>query len=160
MIEAAVAAARDVRVDGVEDLPVFFVGVEALIDEVAKVAASLRDAESQSAFDRGHVVTLVFEIRRQVARRRKAQPHDRRVLRAINDLINLARLETAFEMDGCRIGNGLPIDKTRETPLSARNHTPLAQHGVAHRQLILCAVRLDRGLRLLAAMPERGVEDL
>src|SRR5215510_10581974 len=47
MIEATVAASRDVRVDGVENLPVFFVGVEALIDEVAKVAAGLRDAESQ-----------------------------------------------------------------------------------------------------------------
>src|SRR5262245_3543798 len=137
MIEAAVAAARDMRVDGVEDLPVRFVGVETLIDEVAKVAAGLRNAESQSAFDRGHVVTLVFEIRRQVARRRKAQPHDRRGLRAIDDLVNLARLETALEIDVCRIGNGLSVDEAREPPFAARDHTPLAKRGVADRKSVV-----------------------
>src|SRR5262245_59472947 len=127
MIEAAVPAARDVRVDGVEDLPVFFVGVETLIDEVAKVAARLRDAESQSALDRRHVVALIFEIRRQVARRRKAQSHDRRVLRSIDDLVNFARLESAFEIDARRVRksrsvDGMSIDEAREPPFAARNY--------------------------------------
>ena len=62
MIEAAVASTSDVRVDGVEDLPIFFIGVEALIDEVTQEASRLRDAESQSALDRYNVVALVFEI--------------------------------------------------------------------------------------------------
>src|SRR5215471_1494600 len=99
MIETAVPAARDVRVDGVENLPIFFVGVEALIDEMPQVAARLRDAETQGAFDRSHVIALVFQIRDQIARRRQPQSNDRRVLRAIDNLVNLARLETGFEIN-------------------------------------------------------------
>ena len=98
-------------------------------------------------------------MRHQIAHRRQTQANDRRILRAVNDFVNPARLKAAFQRDESWIGDNFAVNQSAKLPIAARNQTPFAQHRVTNGQLVLGAAEVNRGLRVRSAMAERCIED-
>src|SRR5688572_10930971 len=89
MVEAAAAAAGDVRHHAIEDLAMHFVFVEAVIEIGAEETAALRDAERDAALDGSARQAelrsaAVLDLRDRVAHRRRAHAYERRILRTVD----------------------------------------------------------------------------
>src|SRR5687767_10617607 len=99
MVEAAAAAAGHVRHHAVEHLAMGLVLIEAVIEEGAEKAAALRDPERNAALDRALRQTklggaAVLDLRDRIPHGRGTDANDRWILRSIDHLVNLLRLET------------------------------------------------------------------
>ena len=107
VIEAAAAGARHLCDHAVEHLAVAFVLVEAVVEVRAKKSAALRNAERQRTVyragrNRQRAGRRVLQHRDHVADRCRPQPHERRVLRGVDHLVDLVRLELRRHVDACR----------------------------------------------------------
>src|SRR5437870_5190559 len=111
MIEIPAARARDMRVDGVKDLPSLLVGVESLVDEMAQKTSALRNAESVGAFRRRHGFWIVLAVRHEIANGRQTTSDDRWIFRGVDDFVDFSGNESAVEMH---------LGRTREPPVAAR----------------------------------------
>src|ERR1700683_3112792 len=105
LIETTPAAAADLRPDAVEDLAVFFVFIETLIDEGAQKAAALRDAEGDAPLE---VVVLiaeqgfraaVLEERGEVTHSGRAETGDDGIFREIDNFVDPSGREAAFQLN-------------------------------------------------------------
>ena len=103
--------AGDVREDGVEHLPILFVGVEPFVQEAAQKSSALRRAEAVGVTHRRGGIRLMLQPRGGIANRGEAEAGDWRVRRAVRDLVSRPRLEAAVERHGV----------TGEAPPRARN---------------------------------------
>jgi hypothetical protein len=99
-IDAGAARARDDRKDAVEHLTPGKILVEPEIDQIAKHAAALRDAEAERAADarapfrRQRIVCRGMpQERNDVADRGKADTHHDRVAGTVNELVDRAAVE-------------------------------------------------------------------
>src|SRR4051812_7118119 len=97
LIEESAAAARDVRDDAVEGLPVLLIAIEAEVQVGAEEAPALRHAERQRPVDRAgwnrqRVGRSVFQHRDDVADGGRPEAGHRRILGGVYDLVDLVRL--------------------------------------------------------------------
>ena len=95
MIEAAAPGAGGVHEHTVEDLAPGFVGVEPLVEEVTQEASALRDTGGDGGGDRKLRAGVVARRGDDVAHRSEADADDDGVARAIDQLVDLAALESA-----------------------------------------------------------------
>ena len=98
MIEAAPAGAGDVRPQSVEDPVALFVGIEAIVEELAQEAAALRSAEADGALH----LALLLHISDVIADGGGSQARNGGVLAGVNHVVNAARFEAGGVFDaGC-----------------------------------------------------------
>src|SRR2546428_3401748 len=121
MVEAAAPGAGRVHEEAVEDRASRLVRVEALIDEVPHEPARLRDAEADTPADGEGAGLVVFGVRHHVTHRGETDADDDRVARAVDELIDLARLEASSARDP-----RLPV---HEAPLITRHDAAGGQPG-------------------------------
>src|SRR6059036_355583 len=115
MVEASAPGACRVHEQAVEHGSARLVGVESLVEEVTQEAAGLRDAQAKApAYGEG-AGFVVFGVRHHVPYRREPHPDHDRVTSAVDQLVNLARLEAAVARDARAL--------VHEAPLLARHHT-------------------------------------
>ncbi len=136
---AGALAAGDVHQDAVEHPALGFVLVEAEIEKLAQVAPALRGAEGIGVRDvAGAGVAVlhrgVAQERHDVARREEAEPDDRGAGRRVDDLINLARLETRGEGDVGGVGDDTSRFQPGERPVLPRDRAGRGVVAVAHQQ--------------------------
>ena len=101
----------------VEGAPVLLVGVETLVEEFAQEAAVLRGAEGISVARRDRPGLLMLHGRRHVAQRRKAEPGNHGALGLVAQLIDMAGLIAALEIERGDVGHHLPVLDAAELPL-------------------------------------------
>src|ERR1700688_686688 len=142
MIEAAPASTRDVSNDAVHHLTALLVGIEVLVEKMAKKAAALRDSDSVNAMSLGCGVPIVFQIRKEIADSREAEASDDRVFCFINDFIDFPGLKTVVQMNEMNIGNEFSIDGVGKAPLIAGNCLSRTIGQVTDRQSIFCTGRI------------------
>src|SRR5690349_17572692 len=93
VVEEDAADPGDVREDAVEDLFAGLVSVETLADEIAEIAAALRDADGKSRADgRARLGRSGAQIRDEVSRRGETDAEHLRVLRLVPELVERAGL--------------------------------------------------------------------
>ena len=100
-------AARDDGPHAVVHLALRFVLIETEMQPAPQVIAGLRaaarDARRNASCERirgaGIVLVRIFEERRDIAPRRETDAKDVRIFRGVNNLIELCRIEAAFEAD-------------------------------------------------------------
>ena len=103
-VEAAAAGAGDMRHHAVEHLAVPLVFVEPVVEIGSQEASALRDAERDRALNRagrnrqGHRRTAYFRCDDRIADRRRSRADHRRILRLVDDLVNLRRLKAAGQI--------------------------------------------------------------
>lgn len=144
-VEAAEAAAADVRPYPVVGFLALLVGVESLADERTQKAAVLRLAKN----DRVARVALPAGVRRVIAHGRHADPRDHRVLGCVNHFIDAARLETLRIFHRFSVRGKVPI-RARDLRAGAvesvaDRHAPSRRigHGVSSHRAI--AERIGSG---------------
>ena len=120
IIEAAAAGSGNVSQNAIERDPSFFVGIEILIEKIAKKAAVLRNAFAVDARRGSDGIGGMFGIGRKVADRSKAPAGHDGIGDDVNVFINLARLKAAVEMDISVARDEFAVDGLRELPLRAR----------------------------------------
>ena len=162
-IEAAAAGAGHVRHDAVEHLAAPLVFVEPIVQVRPQEAPALRHAERNRALDRPRrnrqrIGRRVFQVRDHVAHGRGTHAHDGRILRFVNDFVDLAGLEAAVEIHARQVGHDLSIRETRELPVAPRDEAARALDRVAHAQGVGRIVRVGHGIRGVVAIGERRVE--
>ncbi len=86
---------------------------------------------------------------KSVANRSQSQANHRRILGAVDYLIDFSRLETTLQINESGIRDQLALNQPGELPVLARNDAPLAQDGIAHGQLVIRAAWIDRRLGIL-----------
>src|SRR2546430_2311020 len=106
-VELAAPRACDVRHHRVEDVAPFFVLVEGEIQEMPEEPPALRNAEHVGAIEGpGAGVPLLRRAEaqegRRVADRHETEPDEGRILRPVQALVELPRLESAVEGDAGR----------------------------------------------------------
>lgn len=134
----------------VEDLGALFVGVEALIDEVAQEAAGLRNPERHRVLDAGKralgvMADIAPKKRVEIAGRHEGEARRHRVLCRIDEVVDRA---------GIHVGRTVDLDFRRADELEGKSF----RRGrcvallLAHRQLGACRVHGRRriGERALA----------
>src|SRR5207249_9871204 len=75
------------------------VRVEALIDEVSQEPPRLRDAEANAPADRKEAGRVVLGVRHHVPHRGQTDADHDRVARAVDELVELTRLEASGARD-------------------------------------------------------------
>ena len=92
----------DMGDDAVERRPALRVGVEALVEKLAQEPPVLRGAECQGVAHRRQRDGLMLQRRRQIAQSRKPEACDRRVLRLVAQLVDVAGRKPVGEIQcGC-----------------------------------------------------------
>src|SRR4029077_12807273 len=109
MIEAAPSRSRHMRDHPIHYLATLLVGVEILVKKMAEKASALRDPNGISALDRGSSLRIVFQIGKKITHCRQPDAHRPRVLRRVNQFVNLAGNNPAIEMDIMRISRELAL---------------------------------------------------
>ena len=109
MIELAAPRAGDVGDEPIEDTMARFVLVQAEVEEMTEKAAGLRHAEDVRPLELGGAGVAVGrrggpEPRGGVAHGEEAEADEGRMLRAVHELVDLARLEVTVEADAGRAG--------------------------------------------------------
>src|SRR5580704_7734933 len=73
MIEAAPARTSNVSDDAVHYLAALLVGIEVLVEKMAKKAAALRNSDSVNAMSFGGGFRIVFQVGKEIADSREAE---------------------------------------------------------------------------------------
>src|SRR2546423_10572622 len=94
MIEAAAPGTSSVHEKTVERDTTALIGVESLVQIVADEPAGLGNPVADSITDARDGRRVVLEVRHHVAHRREPSPDDYRILGAVDDLVDLPRLES------------------------------------------------------------------
>ena len=133
VVEAATAAAGHVGDHAVEHPASLFVAVESVEQERTEEAAALGDPEAEGAGDVARrdpefLGPVVAEQRDEVADAGRPQPHERRVVGAVHDLIDAVRLESAFQVHRAGVRYYRAVLDPAEAPLVARNDFPFVFH--------------------------------
>ncbi len=138
MVEAAAPGACRVHEEAVEHRPSRLVGVESLVEEVTQEAAGLRDAEAEPPAHGKRTRLVVLGVRHHVPHRGEADPDHDGVTSAVDQFVDLARLEAAGAGDPCVLLN--------EAPLLARHDPASGQPAVALGEYIGGVVGVRRGV--------------
>ena len=141
VVEVTAAGAGDVDQQAIENLAAFFVGVETFVNQVAKEAAALGNAEAESLPHRGDRFGIVLEVGNKIAHRGQTGAHQGRVGGGVDDFVDLARLEAALEADGGVAG---------EAPGRARQEAAGRVDVVALGELVRRAFRIGHAIALAA----------
>src|SRR3989442_10732318 len=147
MVEAAAPGGGRVHEEAVEDRASRLVRVEALIDEVPQEPARLRDAEADTPADGEGAGRVVFGVRHHVTHRGETDADDDRVARAVDELIDLARLEASTARDP-----RLPV---REAPLITRHDAAGGPAALALPQHLVGGLHLGAGIPPVVAVADR-----
>ena len=126
VVELAPPPTRDVRIYTVEDPAAGLIYVQAVVQERAQEAAALGDAERVGTLQRpGAGIPFlgrpVAQEAGEVAGREQPAAHDRTDARRVEDVVDLARLEAAFEPDVRVVGRELAVFLAGEPPPPARD---------------------------------------
>ncbi len=124
----------------------FFIGVETLIQKVAKKAAVLRNPLSVDSLGRRDRFRIVFCVGSKIAKHCEGAACDDWVGDNINVFVELACLESAFQVDMSITRLQFPIDRAGELPLIARNCRAWRFAPVSHRQDISRIVWIRDGI--------------
>ena len=159
-VELAAPRARDVRHHRVEDVAPFFVLVEGEIQEMPEEPPALRNAEHVGAIEGpGAGVPLLRRAEaqegRRVADRHETEPDEGRILRPVQALVELPRLESAGEGDEGRVGHRLALDGAGEAPGRPRHRRGGGIRVLTRRQLGLGIVELGGRIRNVITIRER-----
>ena len=162
MVEAAAPGAGDVRNHAVEHLAVAFVAVEPVVEIRAQEPAALRHAERERARDRRRrdrpgVCRRVFQHRDHVADRRGPEADDRRILRRVDDLVDLAGLELRRHIHARCIRNRFAFVVAREPPLAPRHDPARPLDRVAHGQHVVGRIGIEHGVGAMLAIGQRVI---
>ena len=165
VIEAAPARSGNLSDDAIEHLAVAFVPVETVVEVSSEKSAALRNAERQRAVDRPgrnrpRAGRRVLQHGDHVANRRWPQSHERRVLRGVDHLVNLAGLELRRHIHACRIRHCAGAVSARESPLASRHDAARPFHGVAHGHHVLRRFRVDDRIGGVIAIGQRMIRFL
>src|SRR5690606_5533234 len=125
-VELAPAGAADVDSKAVVDRAAGLVTVEAPVQELAQPAPVHALSPAVDVLDRpGQRVPVlraaVLKERRRVAVSEEPQAYDGRADGCVGELVDLARLEAAFDPDVLRAGFRLAVHFAGESPLRAFN---------------------------------------
>ena len=162
VVEAAAAPARHVRDHPVEHPASLFVAVEPVEHEGAQEAPALRDPETDGARDVApgdseFLGSVVAEQGHEVPDAGRSEPHQRRVVGPVHDLVDPVRLETALQVDGAVVGYHRAVLDPSEAPLVARNDFALVLDPVSHRQHVPGIVRILDPVGPVVAVGQRVV---
>src|SRR5205807_6149567 len=133
---AAARGACDVRDHAIEGPAILFVGVEAFVEKLPQQATVLRGAEGISVTCRNRPALLVLHRRCHVAQRRKSEASNDGALRLVTQLIKMAWLVAALEIERGIIGHHLAVLHAAELPLVARNDARRAEKAIAHGERV------------------------
>ena len=140
-VVVAARRAGNVRPDAVEHASILLVGVESFVEELSEEATCLRIPERERRAAAHRQIRAIAEGRGRVANRRQPDAGHHRVSRAIGDPIPAARVEAAVELDAWwRAAVEHP------SPTRARNRDRLVPEQIAHRQRVVGAGRIGRGI--------------
>src|SRR5207247_8136821 len=147
----------------VEDSLAVLVLVEPEVQEGPQKAAALRTAKAERPLHglpdaiqrpRGRALSAALEKRYKIANRRHAESDHGRILRAIDDFVDQARLESRCAVDAPSIRHSPPVLLSRKLPLVPRNQPawPFAEVPFGERS---GGVRkIDHGIRQKGAVTE------
>ena len=141
VIEAASARAGNVSEDTVDGDTAVLVGVESLIEEVAKKAAVLRNAFNEDAGNRSNSLWIVFRVGSEIAKDSEGESGNDGIGNDVHVFVDFSGFETAFEMDGAIVGDEPTFDCFGELPFAARDGGALRSWGVANGE---CVARVAR----------------
>ena len=152
-VEAPAAAAGNMRHHAIEHLAMLLVFVEPVVKVGPQEAPALRHTERDCALNRARGnrqrVTVKrrrkFQVRDRVADRRGAHAGDRRILRAVDDLVNLPRLEAAGQIHAAAV----------QFPFALRDEAARAFDRVAYGQRVGRIVRVRNRIGDVIAIGER-----
>ena len=120
IVEAALAAARDVNERAVEHRLAVLVDIEAAQQHGLDQAARLRDAEDRGLLRRRRAFQrVVAQVGHEIADARHAERDDDRIARRVGELIDASRLEAALEPD---LGRRAATRGLDERPRLTRDH--------------------------------------
>ena len=130
VVETAAPAAGHIGDHAVEDPAPALVAVEPVVEEGAEEPAALGDAEAEGAVevvraDAERVGAVVAEAADQVADPRRAEPHQRRVLRPVHDFVDAVGLEAALDPDRAVVRDRGAVLDPPEAPPGPRDRFPL-----------------------------------
>ena len=163
VVEAAAPAAGDVRHDAVERAAGPLVAVVAVVEERAQEAPALRHPPGDGVVDRARRqpqlgALAVLHTRDHVAHGGRPEADQRGVLRHVDDVVELVRLEAPLQVDAGRIVDDLAARLApREAPLVARHHPPRLAGAVAHGHHVGGVVGVGDLVGDVAAVGERPV---
>ncbi len=149
MVERPAAGAADLIEDAVEDFAALLVGIEALIQKVAQKSSTLRHAPTDCvAQARRRVVrrSVVFEKADEVSRAGEAASEHARIRRAVHNVVDSPRFESAFDRD---------VLRADEAPSRTRYDRSFRGRFVAHRHDVLGGVRIEDRICQMIAIGER-----
>src|SRR5215475_11398410 len=98
IVEAAAPGPGHVRENSVERDAIFFIEIEPLIKKIAQEPAILRNPFAVDTPGRRDRFRIVFGVRREIAKHRKAATGDDRIGHDVNVFVKLSCLESAVEM--------------------------------------------------------------
>src|SRR5262249_10022011 len=127
----AARGACDVRDHAIESAAILFVGVEALVEKFAQEAAVLRGTKSINVTRCDRTALSVFDRGCHVAQRRKSEARNDGALGLVAQLIEMAWLVAALEIERGNIEHQLPVLQAAELPLVARNRARRAEKAIA-----------------------------
>ena len=132
------------RDHAIEQATILFVGVEALVEKLPQEATVLRGAEGISITRPDRPPLLVLHRRCQVAQCRKSEASNDGALRLIAQLIEMAGLVAAFEVERGDVGDDRAVLHAAELPLIARNGSWRAKKAIAHGERVRRTGRIKR----------------
>src|SRR5437899_6837909 len=123
VIKAAASRASNMGKHTIKCDPSLLIGIEPLIEEIAKETAVLGDSLTVDADCGGDRVRAVLGVGSKVAHRGEAESSDDGIFHNVNVFVNLADLETALEVDVTVARLEFAVDHVRELPLGARDES-------------------------------------
>ncbi len=159
VVEIDPRGAGDVRHHRIEHLPVAFVGVEAVVEEVAQKTAALRITKHIGVFRGSRSICGIPDPRRRIWYCDETETGDGRIGGCVHNLIDPAWFKAALESD-----RGV----ASELPLVPRNRGWSALKTVADRQRVFGGLRIagrvsaqisDRDLVFSCVRREAGTHD-
>ncbi len=113
IVEAALAAARDMDERAVEHRLAVLVDIEAAQQHGLDQTAGLRDAEDRGLLRRRRSFQrIVAQVGQEIADARHAERDDDRIARRVGELIDASRLEAAVELDLGRRAAARRVERT------------------------------------------------
>src|SRR4029077_15372548 len=104
---AAARRACNMRDHAIEGAAILFVGVETLVEKFPQEAAVLRWTEGINVTRRDRTASLVLDRGSHVAQRRKSQARNDGALGLVTQLIKMAWLVAALEIEPGNVGHQL-----------------------------------------------------
>ena len=139
------------RDHAIEDATILFVGVETLVEKLPQEAAVLRGTEGISITCRNWPGLLVLHRRCHVAQRCERQTRNDGALRLIAQLIEMAWLVAALEIERGNVGHHLAVPHAAELPLVARNGLWRTKKAIAHGERVRQLAGSSGGYRVVSA---------